>query len=686
MAVQLTCPNCQSTLRAPDNSAGKKVRCKKCEHKFRVPGADAVGDSIAEDQALSVVDMQSPLPPVSARAPAVAAAVPAGAGPAASFSFEEEGAMIKPSPASTRGKRSSMMMKTANGKGGGEPEVKSNKGLIIALVGMLLVAMLGMAGIAAYFLLGKGDKAVASAPGSGKEKEKKGTDPAPSDGGGKKIDTRKLYARWEFVSTDPDMTPTVAEYTNKGMCHSYIVKGDKATPLASIPIKVDGNKISATLDNKEYTSTITKLTDEDLVITDAKGGTQTYKKLRRNIQFGPPPKDPPVKDPPIKDPPPKSSGGGFTIPTVAAGGKLVAKPQLDIMLDAETPAVRAVVTGGRDPAVAMVLWNSFGGFGGKGGRDTVTRYSLAAKNEIGKIDVPAADWATGPKPIACSPDGNKVALESPPGKLTVYDFEEKAMVVEKVDPFGAGPRVLAGIQFVDPTTVAVIDKQGGIDVWNLKEKSRKAVVGGTGKDVSPVACVSGSDLYVHAGTELKVYKGPTLAAGGSFTVAPAGLTITPLSVTVNPAGTKAAVVFKADTDPASALVIVPLAGGKTSVYPLPDAFGDTADVAWLGQVIAVTSGKDGRAAAVLYDEEQFRPTLYLKAAGSGTVKQFHSAPTAKMLWVTPPPLGVAGKSVLVGVSPEFDEYRRIAGPALADRTIGGKPVHVAPAPNGLLAN
>lgn len=684
MAVQLTCPNCQSTLRAPDNSAGKKVRCKKCEHKFRVPGADAVGDSIAEDQALSVVDMQSPLPPISARAPATAA-VAAGAGPAASFSFEEEGAMIKPSPASTRGKRSSMMMKTANGKGG-EPEVKSNKGLIIALVGMLLVAMLGMAGVAAYFLLGKGDKAVASAPGSGKEK--KNPDPAPTDGGGKKIDTRKLYTRWENVPKEAGLSPTVLEYTSKGVCTVYVIDGDKAIMPMSISVKIDGNKISAVspLDNKEYTSTITKLTDDELVITDSKGATQTLKKLRRNLQFGPPPKDPPVKDPPPKDPPPKSSGAGFTIPTVAAGGKLVAKPQLDIALDADTSAVRAVVTGGREPPVAMVLWNSFAGFGGKGGRDTVTRYSLAAKNEIGKIDVPAADWATGPKPIACSPDGNKVALESPPGKLTVYDFDEKAMVLDKSDPFEAGPRVLVGIQFLDPTTVAVIDKQGGIDVWNLKEKKRTAVVGGTGKDVSPVACLSGSDLYVHAGTELKVYKGPTLAAGGSFTVAPAGLTITPLSVTVNPAGTKAAVVFKADTDPASALVIVPLAGGKTSVYPLPDAFGDTADVAWLGQVIAVTSGKDGRSAAVLFDEEQFRPTLYLKAAGSATVKQFHSAPTARMMWVTPPPLGVLGKSILVAVSNEFDEYRRVAGPALGDRSAGGKPVHVAPAPNGLLAN
>src|SRR5438067_13429617 len=55
MAVlEVACPGCKAGLKAPDNMAGKKARCKKCGTSFVIPGAAA--DPAGESQMLSVVD------------------------------------------------------------------------------------------------------------------------------------------------------------------------------------------------------------------------------------------------------------------------------------------------------------------------------------------------------------------------------------------------------------------------------------------------------------------------------------------------------------------------------------------------------------------------------------------------------------------------------------------------------
>ena len=41
MAIQVTCPNCQSTYLLSDALQGKKVRCKKCGEAFRIAGGSA---------------------------------------------------------------------------------------------------------------------------------------------------------------------------------------------------------------------------------------------------------------------------------------------------------------------------------------------------------------------------------------------------------------------------------------------------------------------------------------------------------------------------------------------------------------------------------------------------------------------------------------------------------------------
>ncbi|HJZ56821.1 MAG TPA: hypothetical protein VKE74_17770, partial [Gemmataceae bacterium] len=64
--VEVACPGCKATIKAPDSLAGKKARCKKCNTPFRIPGPSEPGDSAADSQMLSALD--SPLPPAAAPA------------------------------------------------------------------------------------------------------------------------------------------------------------------------------------------------------------------------------------------------------------------------------------------------------------------------------------------------------------------------------------------------------------------------------------------------------------------------------------------------------------------------------------------------------------------------------------------------------------------------------------------
>jgi|GEM_PF-3669306 len=61
MAVQtVACPGCKATLKAPEQMAGKKAKCKKCGVSFRIPGGDAPGDSTGDRQFLSAMDLPVP--------------------------------------------------------------------------------------------------------------------------------------------------------------------------------------------------------------------------------------------------------------------------------------------------------------------------------------------------------------------------------------------------------------------------------------------------------------------------------------------------------------------------------------------------------------------------------------------------------------------------------------------------
>ena len=97
MAVMVVpCPGCQSTLKAPENMAGKKAKCKKCGVSFRIPGGEEPsGDTASDGHMLSAMDL-----PVPADNPFdFAASTPALAAKAAPESPAQKSAMLsKPAP------------------------------------------------------------------------------------------------------------------------------------------------------------------------------------------------------------------------------------------------------------------------------------------------------------------------------------------------------------------------------------------------------------------------------------------------------------------------------------------------------------------------------------------------------------------------------------------------------------
>ncbi len=67
MAMEVLCPGCGKTLKAPESKAGKKAVCKKCGTRFRIPGTK-LQPHPATDPASPVAESHSPgqTPPVAA--------------------------------------------------------------------------------------------------------------------------------------------------------------------------------------------------------------------------------------------------------------------------------------------------------------------------------------------------------------------------------------------------------------------------------------------------------------------------------------------------------------------------------------------------------------------------------------------------------------------------------------------
>jgi hypothetical protein len=60
MPVEVPCPGCGLKLKAPENMAGKKAKCKKCATAFRVPGPPPAAESAGDGAMLSAMALPAP--------------------------------------------------------------------------------------------------------------------------------------------------------------------------------------------------------------------------------------------------------------------------------------------------------------------------------------------------------------------------------------------------------------------------------------------------------------------------------------------------------------------------------------------------------------------------------------------------------------------------------------------------
>ncbi len=563
MAVEVPCPNCRATLRAPENAAGKRVKCKKCNHRFHIPGAVPVADSVGDSQMLSVVDT-----PVA----------PAATGPADAFAFDA-------SPSSDdfddRPRRS------------GRRESKGSNLLLILLVvgGVLLLGLVGV-GVVVFVMVRAAANTIVS-------------------------------NMTVTVPTEPKLTetktPTETRPTDTG----------KTAPTPRTPPKPPG-----------------------------KGKTS--------------------------ETPPTQIGAPVALPSAPTGATtIVARPKTKFALESPANAVRGVRFAEGTVPTAAVLWKSFAGFQGTGAKDTLDLYSTSTSRRYDRIEFPA-DGFTDSRQFDVSKDGQRVAIEQPPGKLTVYDTESKEKLIDGVDLFEGGMRgPVAAMRFLNPDKLLVFDRAGALSVWDVPQK--KAVVTGGqfgpngAKD--PLAVVSeicGDRLFVGVpGQVIAVGVGTGQKIGVPMAL-PNPLWV-PLAIAADPNAKQVAVVFRSpNSTPAHGLYLFPPGGGKgvTLQLPLADAAGVPVGVAFPTDQI-VTIHTDNHAGGFIYDLENRVLMGYVRATGDA-VAQF-ADPVGGRYWLLAADPKDEKKSSFAGFELPFDKYFDVVNEAKGDR----KPVYLLPRPDGL---
>ena len=632
MSIEVPCPNCRSVLRAPDEAAGRRVKCKKCEHRFRLPGAAEAPNAgaIEESQLLSVIDSVPPAPvvaavvvpppagvvptvvvpvgvPVAEAIPAIPVPTPAtAADPGNPFAFSPNGAVVvgpdRTDDDDEDAPRGSRHRPARQKAGGGVGKVL----LIVGVIAIVFLVGAGGAALGVYYLLVK---------------------PAVT----------KATAVIEAVPLPPVETKAEKSPDPKAATESTKPKDAGKTKPGGVGRQTRGKD---------------------------KGGAATPD---RSVVV------------------PRTTAPAFQLPDPPAGaGKLIAPARDKLTLDVPTAQIKAVAFGGKNPRAVAVFWNMFGGFQGAGAKDAVDVYSVSTGRPSAHFELPA-DGISGPRGFDLSPDGNRVAVELPAGKLTVFDVDSKEKLLDGIDPFAGSPTPragMAGVKFVgSPDVVAVVDKAGAVDLWDVKSKARTAsgrAAGASGGSPPALPDLAAQQLWLFAQGAVTEVSAQTADPGVSVTVAdPAGA---PLGVAIDATGRKGAAVFR-DSGTAHGLAVLDLRPGKYTVtdkLALPEKAGVPSGVSLLGAGSVAAVQLADRSACLVFDAEHKVPAFYIKAASGPAVKHFGDADADRLWWALPD--GADGKkSLLVSVDANFDDYQML----VAEAQSGKKPLYLTPRADGL---
>ena len=91
------------------------------------------------------------------------------------------------------------------------------------------------------------------------------------------IDAKKLVGKWEAQKLP--LGTGLVEFTKDGKLTVTFTFGGKTDKVEGT-YKLDGNKLSVDFKDRKDTSTVTKLTDEELAIKHEKGMEEAFKRLK----------------------------------------------------------------------------------------------------------------------------------------------------------------------------------------------------------------------------------------------------------------------------------------------------------------------------------------------------------------------------------------------------------------------
>jgi hypothetical protein len=234
-----------------------------------------------------------------------------------------------------------------------------------------------------------------------------------------------------------------------------------------------------------------------------------------------------------------------------------------------------------------------------------------------------------------------------------------------------GPPVAAF--FVTPNLIAVVDRHGAVDTWDVDGKVRKGtgVVPAGGNGVV-VATRAGHRTVVVNGRQVFAYHFNSDAESAVAELPAANAE--PIAVAADPLGKQIAVLYRVPNQAPKHSIVVLRLGEKAPVMqtPFPDTYGTPTGIGWVGiDTLGVTT--DDRA-AVLVDVERAVPFAYAKGeAATPIVNEF-----GLFTYTTADPADTA-KSVLVGIEMPFAQHREL----IVDSVSTKSPVYLAPRATGL---
>lgn len=639
--VEVACPGCQATLKAPDGMAGKKARCKKCGMKFHIPGRPAT-DSGGEPQMLSAID--APLAP----APSAPEASP----------FNFLAAFDEPQPRKKARDAEEDAERPAKSK---RPKPASKAAVPAAVpLNEILAATPAEAAPDEAFSLDDAD-ALPVAPAAPAEPFGfNPAEPAPS-----MAKSRRRRDEDEDEKDEKVRKPVRGYHQEPGGSGKVILFA------VVFGVIVLGGGIAAVV----------------VVMNMKKDGDQA--KVEKKDKTDPPADSPPPKDdtkePPPKDdsgkkPPGKAPGLGKTPGKTPAGtggtpgnaAMLVLPPttkavqfqplrekpekaqdtnKVRMTVEAAFPTVRRIFPPSKSDTDVAVLWQREAGFQGKGEKLRLELYSSDSGKRIDKDGI-EADGDGRPDPLCdLSATADLFAIGAD-GKVTVWNTRDKMKLLDKFDPYADKPdhqkAGLAAVYLTEPPDrVVTVTTAGAVHVWVIATKTlagefvppksaASRVVAGKSVALGPgrkslVMATSGGLYQVSVKPDV----------GGGLLADLGGNAGRSLGLAVSGSG-KVVYAFETNADGKQEKAVMAVTQeGAPLLYRWPEKVGEPVGAGWADGEIATIPTARGEIVWFDAAEKGFRPLALVQLPGD---KAMHA--TAENQWTLLPNAGDPKKSVL----------------------------------------